>query len=316
MTLCTLLLTVACNNDIYVPANSQGAKTACRNVKHASGITCVPQKFERLVTIDPTSFENAIALGIKPVGSVFSNLSSNLKDEFVGVENIGQVGEPSLESVLLLKPDLILGLDYQQSIYSQASQISPTVLFKFEHSGQWKDMFQKVSTVLGRENAPKQAMDKYYLRLKEFKQKIGNNPSKIKVSVVRVYPDRINLYLRDSFCGIVLQDAGLSRPKSQDIPASVAEKLFGNPIQTSISNELFEKADGDFIFILTGENTSQETQAAEKKLEQLKSNPLWKNLKAVQQNKVYTVPNYWIGSGVLSANAVIDDLFKYLVNTP
>lgn len=136
------------------------------------------------------------------------------------------------------------------------------------------------------------------------------------MSVVRVYTDNINLYLRDSFCGTVLQDAGLSRPESQNFTASEAEKLFRNSIQVSIGNELIEKADGDVIFIWTGENTSQATQTALKKLEQLKKNPLWKNLKAVQQDKVYLVPGYWIGSGILAANAIIDDLFKYLINTP
>jgi len=50
------------------------------------------------------------------------------------------------------------------------------------------------------------------------------------------------------------------------------------------------------------------------KLEQLKASPLWRNLKAVKENKVYVVPSYWIGSGMLAANAIIDDLFKYLTN--
>jgi iron complex transport system substrate-binding protein len=307
---CSLTLTIACYQGDSIRV-SQTTNSSCRNVEHAAGITCIPQNFTRLVAIDDASFENAIALGIKPVGSILSDFSSYLQEQFIGVENIGKAGEPNLESILAIKPDLILGIDYLQSIYSRISKIAPTVLFKFEHSGLWKNVFEQMSEVLDKKEVGQQVMDKYYSRLNSFKQKIKN--FSIKVSVIRVYPDNINLYLRDSFCGTILQDAGLSRPQSQDFSASEAEKLFGNSIQTSIGNELIEQADGDVIFIWTAENTSQGNQTAKNKLEQLTSSQLWQNLKAVQENKVYLVPDYWIGSGMLAANAIIDDLFKYLV---
>ncbi|MBD2726424.1 iron-siderophore ABC transporter substrate-binding protein [Nostoc sp. FACHB-892] len=311
---CTLLLAVACHRDGSLPVNDQSTNAACRQMEHAAGITCIPEKFERLVTLDDG--ENAIALGIKPVGAVISDFSSYWQDKLTGVKNIGTIGEPNLESILVLKPDLIAGSDYQQDIYPLTSKIAPTVLWKFEHSGQWKEVFKNISMVLGKKEVGQKVMADYYRRLAEFKQKMGNNLSKIKVSVVRVYPNNINLYLLDSFCGIVLQDAGLSRPESQNFTASEAKKLFGNQIQMSIGNELIEKADGDVIFIWTGENDAKGNQTAQKKLEQLKLSPLWKNLKAVKENKVYLVPSYWIGSGMLAANAIIDDLFKYLINTP
>ncbi|MBH8553053.1 iron-siderophore ABC transporter substrate-binding protein [Nostocaceae cyanobacterium CENA357] len=311
---CTLLLAVACHRGDSIPVNDRIINTACRQVEHAAGVTCIPEKFERLVTLDDA--ENAIALGIKPIGAVISDFSSYWQDKLTGVKNIGTIGEPNLESILALKPDLIAGSEYQQDIYPITSKIAPTVLWKFEHSGQWKEVFKNISVVLGKKEVGQKVMEDYYRRLAEFKQKMGNKLSKLKVSVVRVYPNNINLYLLDSFCGTVLQDAGLSRPESQNFTASEAKKLFGNQIQMSIGNELIEKADGDVIFIWTGENDAKGNQTAQKKLEQLKLSPLWKNLKAVKENKVFFVPNYWIGSGILAANAIIDDLFKYLVNTP
>ncbi|MGF1672999.1 MAG: ABC transporter substrate-binding protein, partial [Rivularia sp. (in: cyanobacteria)] len=178
----------ACNSNTFTPNQLDSSSTQnCRVIKHAMGETCVPQKFERLVTLDSASFENAIALGIKSIGTVFDS-SSHLKDEFAQVKNIGELDQPNLESILLLKPDLIVGFDYPDYIYSQLSQIAPTVMFNHGHSGQWKDMFKKLSAALGREKTAKQVMDKYYRRLEDFKQQMGNNPAKIKVSVVRVYP--------------------------------------------------------------------------------------------------------------------------------
>jgi iron complex transport system substrate-binding protein len=51
--------------------------------------------------------------------------------------------------------------------------------------------------------------------------------------------------------------------------------------------------------------------------ESFKKRPLWKKLKAVQQGRIYLVNGYvWTGSSYLAANAVINDLYKYLINTP
>lgn len=281
----------------------------------------MPNTIERLVTLDGVSLEYAIALGLKPVGAAWNEgFSSHLQDQLANVENIGQAGEPNLERVLALKPDLILGLDSQQTLYAQASQIAPTVLLKFEHSGQWKDVFQTFSKALNRDAIAQQVMANYNRRLQDFKNRPRAKatpankplPSPPEVSVVRIYPDSINLYLRDSFCGTILQDAGLARPAAQDIGASEAKSLFDNQIQVSISLERIDQADGDIMFIWTSENTTQGNQTTQKKLAELRSNSLWQSLNATQQERVYFVPSYWIGSGPIAANAVIDDLFNYI----
>jgi iron complex transport system substrate-binding protein len=313
--LLTLGLVVACqgNSSIIGEGASEGA-TNCVPVDHVAGTTCVPNSFERLITLDSVAFEDAIAVGVKPIATVSSNLSSHLSAQLNNVEDIGRSGEPSLEDVVALNPDLILGLDAYQPIYTQTSKIAPTVLFKFEHSGQWKEIFQTISETLGQEEAAQQVMENYNSRLEEFKAAMGDRHP--KVSVVRIYPTSINLYLRDSFPGTILQDAGLARPQAQDLGADEAQRLADNPIQMQISRELLSQADGDALFVWTAENEAEANQEAQKKLEELQNDPLWKTLNAVQNNKVYFVPSYWIGSGPLAANAVIDDLFKYLIEVP
>ncbi len=50
---------------------------------------------------------------------------------------------------------------------------------------------------------------------------------------------------------------------------------------------------------------------------QLQLQPLWRQLKAVQQNHVYLIDgSTWGGGNLLAADAVIDDLYKYLVEVP
>ena len=76
---------------------------------------------------------------------------------------------------------------------------------------------------------------------------------------------------------------------------------------------IIPEADGDMIFIWTGENTVEGKQQAQKQLTQLQGDPLWQQLEAVKNGRVYEVPSYWIGSSAIAANLVIDDLFQYLI---
>lgn len=315
----TLGLVVACQRSPQTTVSVNSSD--CTVVEHVAGTACVPNEIQRLVTMDGVMFEYAIASGLSPIATATGSLMDHMAEQMAQVKNVGQSGEPNLEQVLALKPDLILGLDYNQGAYAQASQIAPTMLFEFEHSGQWKEILKEVATALGQSAAAEQTMAAYDARVAEFRAQMGvgaaspeeNRLNNLQVSVVRIYPDTINLYLRDSFVGTVLQDAGLSRPPAQDIGAEEANARFGNPIQTSISRELLEQADGDVIFLWTGENTAEAAEGAQKNLQALQDNPLWQQLKAVQAGRVYQVPSYWLGSGPIAANAVLDDLFNYLV---
>ena len=70
--------------------------------------------------------------------------------------------------------------------------------------------------------------------------------------------------------------------------------------------------DGDVLFFVSfGRKEDKET------LTKLRNNPLWQQLKVVQNKQVYFVDGYWHDAGsILAINAILDDLFKYLVNKP
>jgi iron complex outermembrane recepter protein len=115
---------------------------------------------------------------------------------------------------------------------------------------------------------------------------------------------RISSETENSFIGSVLSDAGLQRPPSQQY----------NPKgYISFSEENLHMADGDVMFVVAyGGN-----ETGERDLNLIQQKPLWKKLKAVQQNHVYYVdPTIWRGRTPLAADAIIDDLYKYLVNAP
>jgi len=123
------LLSAIAHQQLRYTVSKSPVPIACRPVIHAAGTACVPEQIKRLVTLDETSFEFAVALGLRPIGTGNTSRSKlYLQDQIATVENIGRAGEPNLERVLALKPDLILGLDYHDDIYAQAAQIAPTLL--------------------------------------------------------------------------------------------------------------------------------------------------------------------------------------------
>jgi iron complex transport system substrate-binding protein len=273
-------------------------------IQHSMGRTCVPLLPQRVITLD--SVGNALALGIVPVGSwIDPHVSSYLKDKVSGIEHIFSAGSPNLEKILTLNPDLILGSSYQQAIYEQLTQIAPTILAKYQTNEDWKHVLMKQAEALGKIQKAEQLMSDYDARLTQFKAQMGDNLKQIKVSVARIYPEGFALYSNDGFASTILRDAGLNYPPIQD--------HYRNAI---VPRERIQDIDADVILIWSYSNSASIDQETQLTLKQLKNDPLWLQLRAVQRGRVYNVPSYWIGDSILEANAVVDDLFKYVVGKP
>lgn len=276
--------------------------TPTRSIEHVMGETNIPVNPERVVALDDCTLEPMLALGVQPIGAPVHNVNIPGQHDLSQIQDIG--APPNLETILALKPDLILGCAYLRDVYHQTSKIAPTVIAPIETSGDWKAVFFLVADALGRNDAAKQFMVDYNARLATLRSQLGSRLNSTQVSVIRIYPDHIALYAKDVFIGTILEDAGLPRPPSQQ----------QNVAAINISKERIQNADGDVIFVWTYGNNKQLAESAQIALEKLQADPLWQQLNAVKQGKVFTVSEYWIGAGPLSANAVIDDLFKYLLN--
>ena len=298
----------ACRGNAPQQASSQATDTSAETVRvvdHALGKTKVPVNPQRVVAV--AGLDTVLSLGVKPVGSTQVDREDYyLEDRAKGTESVGDSDSPNFEAIVALKPDLILGTKLNnQKNYELLSQIAPTVIADLETSGDWKRMLSKYAEALGKTDKAEQIMADYQARIEEFQAQMGDRLKSTEVSIARIYQDRILLYLEDSFPGTVVADTGLPRPDHQ----INTEQTFS----IDISKELLHKADGDVIFVWTSGSNEELAKGDRSSLKQLKADPLWSKLNAVQQSKVYDVPSYWIGMGAISANLVLDDLFEYLV---
>ncbi|PSO50200.1 MAG: iron-siderophore ABC transporter substrate-binding protein [Cyanobacteria bacterium SW_9_44_58] len=291
-----LTLTGCQNNETFTRPKPDPA----RMVTHAKGKTAVPVNPERVIALDNIALDSVLALQVNPIAALINSNTGkfpvHLRDKVPETTQKLAENQQNLERIAQLNPDLIIGGKNVEAVYSQLNQIAPTILLGKRGTSAWKKKLLLTAEAVGKPEKGKALLEAYHERAEKLGSRL-DNPEEIEVSVVRVSPQGLRLYQNDTFVGGILKDVGLSRPPSQD-----KENLW-----IEISQEQFEKADGDVIFVW---GLGSEAESA---LKRLQDDPLWSKLDAVQAGKVYEVPGYWIGRGPIAANKVLDDLSTYLL---
>nr|WP_228035195.1 iron-siderophore ABC transporter substrate-binding protein [Oculatella sp. LEGE 06141] len=272
------------------------------------GESCVLPSPERVVTLSLPPLANLIALDIKPIATAtydaFTGIEVQpyLQDKVDGIEWVGTDDQPSLEKLAQLKPDLILGFDKQhEQIYSQLSQIAPTVLFDVGDRSDWKQLVLEVAAVFDQTSKGEQLLQDYSRRVDQLREQLGEKGLQQEISIAYTLGGDIYSDAKNSFPGSILEDVGLKRPVNQDRVASNNGRLI-------FSQENIDSIDGDVLFVPKSGNSLDQDQ------DKLMQTPLWQTLKAVQQGQVYRVNLWnWTGLDILAAHEVLDDLFEHLV---
>ncbi|MEV6354383.1 ABC transporter substrate-binding protein [Streptomyces hydrogenans] len=272
-----------------------------RTLTHAMGKSELKAAPKRVVVLDVGELDNVVSLGIQPVGYAPSEgddgIPGYLAKDAGSPKSVGTINNLNLEAIANLQPDLILGSQLRAADkYDELSKIAPTV-FSIRPGFTWKENYLLNAAALDKTAEAKEKLAAYETKAKKLGEDIG--PNKPVVSMVRYLPGKIRLYAKASFIGTILEDAGLPRPKNQQIDELAAE----------ISPEKIDQADGDWIFTgVYGDAKATKKDAAQ-------GNPLWKNLKAVKAGQAKDVPDetWYLGLGVTAANSVLDDLRADLV---
>ncbi|KAB8142842.1 iron-siderophore ABC transporter substrate-binding protein [Chloroflexia bacterium SDU3-3] len=277
-------------------------------VKHAMGETLVPIAPKRVVTLDMGELDAALILGIKPVGSVTifedGKFPAYLGDKTEGIEVVGTIASPNLEKILALKPDLILSSKTRDADrYELLSKIAPTV-FAERLGDAWLDNFRLFAEAMGKQQEGEALVADYQRRLADLHAKLSAAGPMPTVSMVRfMQGGQTRIYHAGSFIGTILAEGQFPRPAAQQLT---------DKVWTEASKELIGDLDGDVIFY--GIYGKPEDAPVDEYL----NDPLWKQLKAVERQRVVQVnDDYWYTSiGLIAANLVIDDLEKFLLPQP
>lgn len=299
-----LALTGCGGSDTEDSPAAGGGEGFPRTIEHAMGKTEIPAKPQRVVALDTSFVDATLILDTPVVGYTdYRTINGKLPD-YLGddrtkygaeSESVGTLAEPNLEKIAALKPDLIVSAKVRhEKLYEQLSKIAPTVMS--DTTGPtWKDNLRLEAKALGAEELAEDELAAYEAAAKATGAAINAKANNPTISVVRFVDGPTRLYQNSSFSGIVLKDAGLKRPKSQDVEGFAAE----------ISAERIRDADADAIFVSV---YADEKGLSAKTAGQFKANPLWKPLAP----KVHEVPDLtWMTAvGLQGAWVILTDLAK------
>ncbi|GIF78545.1 ABC transporter substrate-binding protein [Asanoa siamensis] len=303
-----MLLTIAaCASDEPVATandNSPAAQSSFpRTVSHAMGTAKIDRAPTRVLALDMTFVDAALTLEANVIGFTTINAASTALPEYFGEARatlakeavpVGTLAEPNLEKIASLRPDVIISAKVRhEAIYDELSQIAPTV-FSDTTGGRWKENIRLTATALGREDLAEEKIAAYEERAKTVGEAIraraGKNPT---LSVVRFVDGPTRLYKEDTYSGVVLKDAALARPASQQ----------GAGFSTEISEERILDMDADHIFVTTYPDEKGLSAQTQRKF---KANPLWGKLTG-QLHEVNDLT--WMSAvGMFGAHIILDDL--------
>ena len=301
----------ACSSTSPTPASSSdpadGAQT--RIVTDASGQeVTLPAHPTRVVTLSEPTTDNALALGVTPVGVVSgrgqTTVPNYLADRAGDIPILGSIGAPNLEAIGAARPDLILVdgtsvKDNDSETLSALGQIAP-VFFTTQKGGDWRETFTLTADALG-------VADQAETKLAEFDKHVASVSARLKdagyldqtYSVVRWQGDSAGLILKELPAGQALTALGMKRPANQDRD--------GEGHSEPVSLENIDQIDADWIFFGTlgkysvnnpsaGGGTGVEASAAA--LEEAKSTVGFDSLRAVQADHVIPVDgSLWTSTG-------------------
>lgn len=271
---------------------------------------CVPENPQRVVVLD-FSFGLGVGLdvGLPIVGAPLDRMSDEAlrqRAEEAGATSIGFVTEPSLEAIVALQPDLIVGFAGDPSmasgIYPQISQLAPTLLYT---STDWQGFYRLMAGFTGREDQVAADLDAYQARLADIRARMPDRT----VSVLRITSWDFQVYMDGPVTYApfeVMRQAGVRRSayETTDDPTLSMKRPDWEDLAA---------LDGDVLLYIVGGTNDSDSDGRH---EEVLANPLWQMLPAVQSGNVHRVPAAtWMEfSGLASANRVLDDLERYVID--
>ena len=259
----------------------------------------------RIVTLYQGATDSAVALGIKPVGVVESWLEKPmyhyLRGPLADVAQVGLETQPNLEKIAWLDPDLIVATRFRhQRVMPLLEKTAPTVVAGKVYD--FKASLMHIAEATGRQPTARALLERWDQRVADFRDQIrhtSGTPWPQKAAVVRFKSDHVRIY-SSGFAGSILDELGFEQPSSLD------DQGWGIKLT---SEENIPAINADVIFVLL----EPDDPAIRQNYQRWTSHPLWQQLDAVANERVFEVDavNWIMGGGILAANAMLDDLYAH-----
>jgi len=238
----------------------------------------VPAKVERIVITGAVeAMEDALVLDVHPVGAItfggeFPERFASIVD---GAESIGEKQQPNFETILKLKPDVILGTSKFPAETSDQLKKIATYIPVSHIATNWEANLTLMGELSGKQEQAAAELAKYAQDTQEAKEQLTEKLAGQKVAAIRIRQGKMYVYPATIFVNPILyNDLGL------EVPAEIAAAK----AQDELSIEQFASMNPDHLFIQFADSENADTLTA---LEDILGNPIVKSVNAVKNDQVY-----------------------------
>ena len=271
-----------------------------KTIVHDLGTTKLKKVPKRIVILDNLYGEILDPLHITPVGATtgqadsqeFSTLFKK-QYKYAKVVSVGWQGNPDLDKIAELKPDLILMTGEQEDLYEELSEIAPTVGYQINTDENWDyhETSLKVAEIFDKRDEMKKDLDRLDAREAVFAENVKAKFGNQKLMYLRVTDNDIRYYAYGHF-------------------GYLYDTYHFNRAETFNPDDMFQVIDPDKLKDINPDLLIVQADSQELLDNKLKNNPVWSSLKAVQNNKVIYADysTYMLGFGIVSQEAIMKQI--------
>ena len=271
-----------------------------KTIVHDFGTTELKKVPKRIVILDNLYGEILNPLDITPVGATTGQADSQefstlFKKEYkdAKVVSVGWQGNPDLDKIAELKPDLILMTGEQEDLYEELSEIAPTVGYQINTDENWDyhETSLKVAEIFDKRDEMKKDLDRVDAREAVFAENVKAKFGNQKLMYLRVTDNDIRYYAYGHF-------------------GYLYDTYHFNRAETFNPDDMFQVIDPDKLKDINPDLLIVQADSQELLENKLKNNPVWSSLKAVQNNKVIYADysTYMLGFGIVSQKAIMKQI--------
>lgn len=271
-----------------------------KTIVHDFGTTKLKKVPKRIVILDNLYGEILNPLDITPVGATTGQADSQefstlFKKQYkdAKVVSVGWQGNPDLDKIAELKPDLILMTGEQEDLYEELSEIAPTVGYQINTDENWDyhETSLKVAEIFDKRDEMKKDLDRVDAREAVFAENVKAKFGNQKLMYLRVTDNDIRYYAYGHF-------------------GYLYDTYHFNRAETFNPDDMFQVIDPDKLKDINPDLLIVQADSQELLDNKLKNTPVWTSLKAVQNNKVIYADysTYMLGFGIVSQEAIMKQI--------
>lgn len=243
------------------------------------------EKPQRVVVLSTSILNFVSAVDGDVVGrATVKSEDASIADTYKNVPDVGPVYNVSAEKIMELKPDLVIASakQHQKLIPILEQNHIPVIALKSKSYDDVKHNMEIIGQVYGKEDEAKAKISKMDTEVAAIADKLPQE--KKKIAIIYATPSAVSVQLPNSIAGNVAQILHF-----ENMAASVQQEA-GGIEKVPYSMEALVEQNPDIIFF----TSMGAKDKIEKRIQDdVKSNPAWGTLRAVQEGHVYVLPEQY-----------------------